>query len=266
MPFPPLHFQSFQVTFQFAGIVNLDQFRGSSDLTAGDNPLAAQVQSNAGTGRHPLTFRSLTGHTELTVAPDSASLVTSYTSDYTKSESGGQRLAYAEEKIRATFERFGQLGIKVIFLGTVVTAQLRGNDTDSPDKLKRAAARAFSLNEALAEGEEVFDFQIRTSRTVGEDVFSNLGVSWFQERVFSMPVSPLALLSGQQLLVRDWEALTVIGEGIALTYDRNNKHGLFKGKRDWADEEFIRMAVAGLRDSGPAFDGVCKAIKRAEDG
>lgn len=110
----------------------------------------------------------------------------------------------------------------------------------------------------LTEGGPVEDFSLRASRVVDDIAFSNVWLTWFQERAFSvqMPfgVPPQVVRS---VSVSDWD-MPLVDEGIEFKYDRNNKFALQRGKLEWTVAELLTL-VDGYT---PAMMG---ALDRTQD-
>lgn len=204
-----------------------------------------------------LLLKSTSGHSLLQLRADGAHFQTTYSGAYADHGAVELRRGYATEKLTALFDLLADAGAKVELFGVTVAARITCQEPDV-QSLRDAAVRAFQLRPLFTEGEPAYDFVVRASRAVDADVFANTQASWFQERsiTFQLTTDQVA----QRLVkFKEWD-MTLVGEGLELSYDRNNKRGLFEGKRLWPAEDLMRMLTDTLAASGGAFLGIHGAI------
>lgn len=207
-----------------------------------------------------LLLRSTSGHSLLQIQPHEATLQTTYSGNtYTAHDAEGARLRaeYATEKLRAVTQLFDENGVRIALLGVTVTARIVAPEPLATS-LREAAVRAFHLAPTFTEGGAAFDFVVRASRALDDNVFSNLQVSWFQERSINIQIRADQIML-QPFLLREWE-MTLTSEGLELSYDRNNKRGLFAGRREWSTDEFLDLLSGTMQGSADAFTQVQKTI------
>jgi hypothetical protein len=191
------------------------------------------------------------------VCPDRADLVTQYFGELTAPEAVRQRAEYARAKVRSLLGLFTEAGARFQYVGITNLARCSGGEV-GVDRLRAAAAAALSLPRAVTDDADVFDFTVRVSRVVDDRVYSNVNVGWYQTRMatFELP----AVVSTGLRIMRDWD-FPISDEGIEFRYDRNNKRGLFNGKRQWSSDEVAGIVDATMTGTGPALERITSAIE-----
>lgn len=214
-----------------------------------------------------LLLRSTSGHTQFRIQAEEAALVTRYSEAYAApgKEGAALREAYAIDKFADVVDLLALAGAQVSLFGAAVVARMSPSEADIA-RVRAAATAAFALNPLFAEGDDAFDFVVRASRAIGEHAFSNVQVGWYQERSIEFRLTPEQVAT-RTISFKEWDA-TLTAQGLELTYDRNNKKGLFAGKRTWSTDDLKGLLQGTLDGSTPAFvavqDAMLSALKGAD--
>jgi hypothetical protein len=202
-------------------------------------------------------LQSPTASTIVEVYPQSATLTTNYFGEYVAPEAWQDRLTYCLNKLDSLFELFEKVQAKPVYFSISNIARMSAGG-EKPEKLRSAVKQALNIPDFMAENQSMFDFSMRVSREIlpedestNAQTFSNSYVSWYQSRSYSGPPKEILNL---------WE-MQLSEEGIEFKYDRNNKSGLMKGKRDWSFSDFREIANQTMRDLFNAFDPIDTRIK-----
>lgn len=236
----------------------VERLRTAVAASGRDADLNLNVASSA---KDRLLFQSVTGSTVVHVARTQARLQTTYFGDFEQPARATERSAYAEKKLGRLLTLLGECGARLTFFGAVVEARL-----DAPEgqgnELRAVVKDVLHVSPLMMSSEAVYDLSVRISSVHSDDVFSNTSINWFTERVFAFDGPPE---TAPGLVLNEWDMSPGI-EGVELKFDRNNKRGLFAGKRDWTADDFMGIALGAMRDAVPAFGKLESAIATRYDG
>lgn len=200
-----------------------------------------------------LVLQSVTGSTTVQVLPNTARLQTTYFGDFEIPSNDSKRADYAARKVGRLLALLDAGGVRLTFFGAVAEAHVEA-PTGEENRLRSATLDALKISPLL--GDDVYDFSLRASCASSDDVFSNTSVNWFTTRTFALEGDAGAVPG---LVFSEWD-MSPIAEGVELKYDRNNKRGLFAGKREWSSKEFLDIALGTLNDSRSTFEKLSSQI------
>lgn len=186
-----------------------------------------------------LVLQSLTGSSTVNILPHQSLLNTTYYDSYTGDASHPDRVAYACAKISTLLDYLAHAGARMSFFGVVSAARISINDNNlTKDALLNAVIKFIGCSPAIADNASLFDFSVRFS-TTDEDCFSNVSLSWFEERTMMVPITGQSGHSGVVYL-KDWD-MTVGNEGIEIRWDYNNKFALRNNDRLWDKSRYLKL-------------------------
>lgn len=215
-----------------------------------------------------LILQSLTGGTVVHVGHNQAIMQTSYYDEYMKPEKQPERSSYANEKLRSLLTKLSQAGAKFSSFGIISSSKVTLKDNDiGRNELLKMAQTALHLNKLLSDQSTCYDFTIRVSKEVESLFYSNMTLSWFQERQAALPIG----IGGSQqvgpggvslsaIQLNEWD-MELVDEGIEIKYDWNNKLGLLRKKLDWDDTALLGMAAKMLDALPSELNNVVSMIR-----
>ena len=211
-----------------------------------------------------IVLQTPTSSTVAEVRPGTAVMVTTYFGqDYMTPSRGGDREDYARGRLDALLQTLSTAVGTFELIAAGVEARISVNDIPMA-QLHRAATTAFGLTGVLTEGADCFDFDVRVSRVVAPDLFSNIKVGWYQTRTAQMVVGQTQpgepLPAGARSSISEWQ-MSLTDQGLTVKYDRNNKHGLFQGKGDWSADDVRRVYLGALKEFPSALAGVERQLE-----
>lgn len=205
-----------------------------------------------------VVLQSPTSSTRVAVKPDRAELKTEYFDEFMVSSEWSKRSDYSRAKVSVLLGLLESAGAKFSFIGLTTVAHW-STKSESPDRLRKAVSDAFPGVSNLSEGEVPYDFSLRASRIVGDE-FSNIFLNWYQSRSVTIAVRMPRGAEPQGLSINEWD-MPLDDEGLELRFDRNNKHALFGGKREWTREALQQIVERTMTDMQGSFDSVVKALE-----
>lgn len=201
-------------------------------------------------------LQSPTSSTVVEIGPAKCAYISHYFGEFAAPEASKARVDYCLEKLDALVPVLEAAKVVPMFIGVSVVVNVPAGGID-PKELKTAAVAALGLPGFLAESSGLpYDFSVRVAREITADdgspyLFSNVSMNWYQTRTYSGPLVPV---------VREWE-MQLAEEGLEFRYDRNNKAGLFAGRRQWGFSEYRRIAADTLRDSSETVGALYEEVK-----
>lgn len=205
-----------------------------------------------------LLVQSPTGTTIVEVRPDRADLTTQYFGEFSSPDASDRRVEYSRAKAGSLLGLLEAGGARLQFIGVINVARCSAASI-GVERLRRAAVAAAALPGDLTDGDDVFDFTLRASRAVDEHTFSNVTLDWYQTRTAAFELAVGA--APARRLMRDWD-FPIGDEGLEFRYDRNNKRGLFAGRRGWSAGDFVSVVEGCTRAAPPALARIATAIER----
>lgn len=258
MPVPSFEFKSQAIQIDYAmGDGGLRAVRDAS-ARANDVINLNHIMSSESS----LVLQSPTGSSQVKVTSTRATLNTKFFAEFVPPDAGELRREYTGIKFRKVLELLEAGGAALTYLGFSTVA--RGPVSGDRERFHAAAVHAAGLHPRLTEGHECFDFTLRASRVADDDTFANIHLNWFQERTIELPVTPEQMGAIQHAQVNVWE-MTLAGEGLEFKYDRNNKRGLFAGRRAWSSDDFLRIVSSSVAEAPSALKSFTDAMREAMD-
>lgn len=197
-----------------------------------------------------LLLQSPTGSTEARITADQGTLTTRFFGSFVELDANDKRAEYAEKKQRLVLDMLAGAGASLQYIGVSVVARASVAQVEDPGVLQKAALHATGLHDDWTEREPSFDFSVRVSRRAEHDTFSNIHLHWYQDRRMTIEIGRDSSLPPSRKDI--WE-LPLVDEGLEFRYDRNNKRGLFAGRKDWSREDFLRIADDTIRGAPTAL-------------
>lgn len=194
---------------------------------------------NSNDGR--VLMLSPTGSTQVQITSSQVTLSTQLFADYAKPANSDLRVSYLQKKLAAILTVLADKGVVFSYIGVSTIARASARQVNSPDELRSAAVQASGVDAAYLEGEECFDFTVRMSHVSGSDCFTNATLQWYQDRSFVLNSLELAQAAAARVPIWDMQ---LTDQGVEFRYDRNNKHGLFEGRRTWSVQELEEIACS----------------------
>ena len=208
-----------------------------------------------------LILQSATGSTLVEVHADRAVMRTRYFDEFTAADAHEGRADYTRRKARRLLDLLDAAGAKLLLVGIVSVARMEVPSGESPNALREHFRERFGGINVLTEGALPFDFVLRASRIADEARYSNVQLSWYQDRTFTLTMDTLAPARTVVKQVSDWE-LPLTGEGLELRYDQNNKRGLHAGRRDWSAADMSALIDRYLDDLPNAVRDITNLLAR----
>lgn len=208
-----------------------------------------------------LVMQSPTSSTVVEVAADRAVMRTRYFDDFVEMGRFAERAAYARRKAERLLTVLGDAGARLRFIGLVSLARKPLRETSAQDQVRRRLQKLDGVN-LLSEGNVPFDFLLRVSRIADEDRYSNVQLSWYQERIFSLTLDTLGPERAAYKQLHDWE-MPLSDEGLELRYDQNNKRGLHAGRREWSAGQMLLLVDRYFADLPDAITRITSQLSEA---
>jgi hypothetical protein len=208
-----------------------------------------------------LVMQSPTSSTVVEIAADRAVMRTRYFDDFVEMGRFAERAAYARRKAERLLTVLGDAGAQLRFIGLVSLARSPVRETTAQDEIRRRLQKLGGVG-LLSEGSLPFDFLLRVSRVADEDRYSNVQLSWYQERTFSLTLDNLGPERTAYKQLHDWE-MPLSDEGLELRYDQNNKRGLHGGRRDWSAQLMLSVIDRYFADLAPAVTKITTQLSEA---
>lgn len=205
-----------------------------------------------------LVLQSPTSSTVVEVAADRAVMRTRYFDNYVEMGRFTERASYARRKAERLLELLGEARAQLRFIGLVSLARRSIRETTAQDEVRQRLQRLDAVG-LLSEGSLPFDFVLRVSRVADADRYSNVQLSWYQERAFSLTLDTLGPERAAFKQLHDWE-MPLSDEGLELRYDQNNKRGLHGGHREWSPEQMLSVVDRYFADLAPAVRRITKQL------
>lgn len=207
-----------------------------------------------------LLLQSPTGSTQVEVVAGRVTMQTQLFGDFVAPAAGERRAQYMRSKLAFMLPVLEDAGAVLHYLGTSTEARASAASFGDRSSLHRAAVAAAGIRPELTEGQQCFDFTLRASRAVDDCIFSNVILQWYQDRAVTMQmIDPTQMVAARFAM---WD-LPLTDEGLQFQYDRNNKVGLFAGRRQWSAAEFVAMAGDAIAAAPAALSAFRPALVAA---
>lgn len=255
----PIRLVKSSIQFRYSAPADLlDRVRAE---VGGSGPLYLNHQAS---NVSRLLLQTATSSTLAEIRQETSAMVTTYFGpDFTSPGEAPERVGYAREKLSALLTILRGNVDAIDFIGAMVEAKISANEVD-PGQLLDAASKTFDLRGLLSEEAPCFDFELRVSRTIEPDLFSNLRVAWYESRQAEVMLGKFeagaALPPNARSSISEWE-MRLADQGMTLSYDRNNKRGLRQGKTEWGEEDVLRVYVGALDDFPAALAPIVSKLR-----